>query len=127
MPPEIARRILRVEVAPALERPVRARLDQDHRRLEHEVAAPDPLPVRERPHRDERLPAGELALDDPVERAAVDELVHALRHHAGGVRLLVGAPEPPVMRAVLLDPLLEIGDRIAADAKLEEVEGHGPR
>jgi hypothetical protein len=40
------------------------------------------------------------------------------------VGLLVGPPEPPVMQLVLLDPSLEVADRVAADAELEEVEAH---
>src|SRR5215203_7305717 len=121
---EVARGVLGVEVAPALERPARPRLDGDHHRLYDEAAAPDAVAVGERPDRGEPLPAGDLALDHPVEGAAVDDRVEALRHHAGGVGLLVGTAEAPVVGAVLLDPILEVADRIAADAELQEVEGH---
>src|SRR5215217_2593075 len=119
---EVARGVLGVEVAPALERPARPRLDRDHHRLDDQAAAPDAVAVGERPDRGEPLPAGDLALDHPVERAAVDDRVEALRHHAGGMGLLVGPAEAPVMGAVLLDPILEVADRIAADAELQQME-----
>src|SRR5215207_7789670 len=121
---KVARGVLLVQIAPALERPAGPRLDRDDNRLEHEMAAPDAVAVGERADGEEPLPAGDLALDDPVERAAVDDRLHPPRHHAGGVGLLVGAAEAAEMRPVLLDPLLEIADRIAPDAELDEVEGH---
>src|SRR5215208_3736108 len=124
---EVARGVLGVEVAPALERPARPRLDRDHHRLDDEASAPDAVAVGERPDRGEPLPAGNLALDHPVERAAVDDRVEALRHHAGGVGLLVGTAEPSVMGAVLLNPILEVADRIAADAELQQMEGPSRR
>jgi hypothetical protein len=36
--------------------------------------------------------------------------------------LLVVAAEAPEMRPVFLDPILKIGDRVAADAELDQVK-----
>src|SRR5262249_15277888 len=85
---EIARRVLRLEIAPALERPERSRLDQHELGLEHQVAAADPLLVDERAYVQEPLSAQDLAANDPIERAAVGELLGALGHHPGAVHVL---------------------------------------
>ena len=110
------------EIAPALERAPRPRLDRRHLRLQHDPAAPDTLLVDERAHRQHPLAAHHLPADHPVERAAADDLVGALGHHARGVDVLglLAARAP----ALLLDPVLEVLDRVAADAELDEMQCH---
>ena len=71
------------------------------------------------------LAAEDLALDHPIERAAVDELVGALRHHPGGVDVLGLLAGLFLLLQPLLDPVLEVLDRVAADAELEEMQWHG--
>src|SRR5262245_13065335 len=121
---EVARGVFDREIAPALERPIRPRLDQDELRLEHQMAAADPFLVDERPHIDEPLPAHDLAADHPVERAAVAQLVGALGHHARPVHVLEREPALPALLELLADPILEVSDRVTADAKLDEMKGH---
>src|SRR5262245_22675063 len=89
------------------------------------MAAADPFLVDERPHIDEPLPAHDLAADHPVERAAVAQLLGALGHHARPVHVLEREPALPALLEVLADPVLEIFDGITADAKLDEMKGHG--
>ena len=56
------------------------------------------------------------------ERAAVDELVGTLGHHAGAMQVLsllaAGAP------ALLADPILQVLDRVTANAELDEMQCH---
>ena len=67
------------------------------------------------------------ALDHPVERTAVEELVDPLRHHAGDVEVLGASSRLPLLAQAPFDPFDEIVDRIAADAELDEVDGHESR
>src|SRR5262245_58780507 len=121
---EIARSILVREVAPALECAPRPRLDQDELRLQHQIAAADPALVDERAHVEEPLPAHYLAADHPVERAALAQLVGALGHHARAMQMLARQLTLPALRELLANPVLEVLDRVAADAELDEVKGH---
>src|SRR5262249_49859576 len=122
---EVAWGVFGREIAPALERPPRPRLDQDELRLEHQMAAADPLLVDEWPHIDEPLPAHDFAADHPVERAAVAQFIGALGHHARPVHVLGREPALPALLELLADPILEFFDRVTADAKLDEMQGHG--
>src|SRR5215472_3057946 len=122
---EVAWSIVLREIAPALERPIRPRLDQDELGLEHQMAAADALLVDEWAHIEEPLPAHDLAADHPIERAAVAQLLGALGHHARPVHVLAREPTLPALLELLADPVLEIFDRVAADAKLDEMKGHG--
>src|SRR5262249_51272282 len=70
-------------------------------------------------------PAHDLAADHPVERAAVAQLVGALGHHACPVHVLGREPALPALLELLADPILEILDRVTADAELDEMKGHG--
>src|SRR5687767_8687844 len=92
-PVEIARRALVLEIAPALKRAIRPRLHQHHLWLKREMAAADTFLVDKGPDVDEPLPAHDLATDDPIKRAAVAQLLGALRHHARGVDVLVCEPD----------------------------------
>src|SRR5262249_31913664 len=84
----------------------------------------DAFLVDERTHVEQALPAGNLAADHPVERAAVDQLIGALGHHAGAMHVLAGKAALLAVLEPLADPLLEVLDRVATDAKLDEIEGH---
>ena len=74
---------------------------------------------------EDALAAEDLAPDHPVERAAVEEFVGALRHHAGGVDVLGLLAALFLLLQPLLDPVLEVLDRVAADAELDEMQWHG--
>src|SRR3954452_3632305 len=108
---EVARRVLRLQVAPALEGAPEPRLDQHQFRLEHELAAADPLPVDKRTYAPQSLPAQDLAPDHPIERTAVGELVGALRHHAGTVHMLARLTALAAFLQPLPDPVLKVLDR----------------
>jgi hypothetical protein len=83
-----------------------------------------PSPSRKGPDVEQTLADLHLAADDPIERAAVQQFGGALRNHPRRVpllRLLAGAahlghPDP--------DPALQVLDRVAADAELQEVQFH---
>src|SRR5262245_22961030 len=119
---EIGRRVLGFEIAPPLKPPPWPRLDCHALGSEHQVTLADAAFVDIGAHRNELLPASHLATDHPVERAAVDELVGALGNHAGAMQVLgllaAGAP------ALLADPILQILDRVTADAELDEMQCH---
>src|SRR5580700_8835075 len=70
---EIARGVLGIEIAPALERPVGPRLDQHRLAIERDVATADALRIDEGRHGQDALAAHDLAADNPVERAAVEK------------------------------------------------------
>jgi hypothetical protein len=122
---EVARRVLGRKITPALERAPRARLDQHELRLQHEMAAADPLLIDERPHVADALAAHDLTADHPVERAPVAQLVGALGRHARPVHVLARKAASPARLELLADPVLEVLDGVATDAKLDEMEGHG--
>src|SRR2546430_17275787 len=88
------------------------------------MAAADALLVDEWAHIEQPLPAHDLAADHPIERAAVAQLLGALGHHARPVHVLGREPAFPALLEFLADPVLEVSDRIAADAKLDEMKGH---
>ena len=121
---EIARTILDLQIAPPLKRAARARLDQNRLRLEHQVAAPNPIPVRERAHIDDALPAHDLTADHPIKRSAVAQLGGAFGDHAGPVHVLAREAAFTALLELLLDPILEVADRITADTKLDEMKRH---
>src|SRR6185503_7285252 len=120
---EIARGILALEIAPALEGGTRARLDQHQFAVEHQLAALDAVFAGGRAQGQNALAAGDLSADHPIKRAA-GEVLGALGLHAGGVDVLGLLPAPLFLAQLLLDPVFQVGDRVAADAKLDEVEGH---
>src|ERR1700685_3015421 len=123
---EIARGVFHVEVAPALKGTERTRRHQHDLRIEYHAAAPDAVLVAKRPDGADTLTAHDLAADHPVERAAVGQLVGALRHHAGAVDMLGLFAALALVLELLLDPVLEIADRVGANAKLDEIESHSP-
>ena len=80
-------------------------------------------PHRRRAGCQDAFPAKNLAADDPKQRAAIDDLFRALRHHPGGVIALALARSQLTFGFQLLrDPVLQILDGIAADAKLDQVQ-----
>jgi hypothetical protein len=121
---EIARRILRLQIPPALKGAPRLPFGRHRFRIEHKPAAPDAVLVAERPHVEQFLPHLHVAADDPVERAAAQNFLHPLRDHARGVKMLRLSAGAAGGAQALLDPVLEILDGIAADAEFQDVEGH---
>src|SRR5205823_5140048 len=85
---EVARRILMLKIAPALEGAEWPRLHQHQLAVHHEATAPDAILIREWPDREQPLAAQDFAADHPIERATADEFVGALRHHPRGVDVL---------------------------------------
>ena len=122
---EIARRVGRLQVPPALKRAIWAWRHQNHFGIEHKSAAPDTVLVAERPHGANGLPAHDLAANDPVERTAVGQFLGALGHHAGAVDVFGYFAAFALVFELLPDPALEITDGIAADAEFDEMQGHG--
>src|SRR5580704_9541458 len=121
---EVARGVLHVEVAPTLKSTERARRYQHDFGIEHDAAAADAVLVAKRPDVADALAAHDLAADHPIERAAVSELVCTLGHHAGAVDVLGLFAAFALVLELLLDPVLEVLDRVGADAELDEIESH---
>ena len=121
---EVARTVLGLEIAPALERPPRPRLDQGELRLQHQVAATDSLLVDEGADIDEPLPAHDLTADHPIKRAAVEQLVGTLGNHARPVQVLARQAALLAVLEPRADPGLELPDGVTADAKLDEMKCH---
>src|SRR5262245_57916684 len=121
---EVAGSVLGCEIAPALERAPRARLDQDKLWLQHQVAAADPFLVDEWAHVDNALAAHDLTADHPIERAAVAQFVGALGHHTRPVHVLAREAAFPALLELLANPILEVLDGVATNAKLDEMKGH---
>src|ERR1043166_8586013 len=121
---EVLGRVLDGEIAPALERAVQPRLREHQLAVEHQAAAADAVLVDERQHGDDALAAQDLAADHPIERAARAQLVGALRHHARGVDVLGWLPALLLLGELLADPVAQVFDRVAADAELDEMQGH---
>src|SRR6185437_1163922 len=109
---------------PALERRARARLDQLHFAVEHDLAAANAVLAGHRTDIEDLLAAGDLTLDHPEQRAAVGELLGALGQHARRVDALRLLAAPLPLLQLQLDPVLEVGDGVAADAELDEMERH---
>src|SRR3954471_2706172 len=124
-PVEVTRDVIVPEIAPALKRAPGSRLDKNELRLQHQMAAADAALVHERPHIEEPLPTHHLAADHPIERAAVAQLVGAFGHHPRLVHVLARKPALLAIPEFLANPVLELFDRVTADAKLDEVKGHG--
>src|SRR5258706_8515571 len=81
---DIGWRVLGRQIAPALERPVTpARNENELGFIDDRASRPSFF--LHRLESDELLPRHDLALDDPIDRAAVEQLVRALRRHARDV------------------------------------------
>ena len=87
-PVEIGRRVLVLEIAPALERAIGPRPHRHAFRIEHQPAAADAVLVDERANIEDALAAKDFAADHPIDRAAAEDFLGALGHHAGGVEAL---------------------------------------
>src|SRR5262249_16347160 len=89
-----------------------------------QAATADAFLVAVGPDVAQRLTAHDLPADHPIERTAVEQLIGALGHHArdmnvlGLLALLFLVGEP------LLDPVLEILDRVRTDAQFDEMQRH---
>src|ERR1044072_7826252 len=118
------RRLLGEEITPALKSAARARLDQLHLAVEDDAATADAVLVGERLDAEDALAAEPLAPDPPEQRAAVEQLIHPFRDHAGAVEAFSRLAGLLLLRGLLLDPVLEVLDGIAADAELDEMQGH---
>src|SRR5260221_6399961 len=117
----IRRRIVRIEVAPTLERSLRLRFGRHQRMIHCDDAAPVALLVGLDGESDNALAHADEAFDHPVERAAVKDLAGAFGHvaRADAARPFAFAQTP---LATQLDEVVEILD---ADRHLDEVKGHG--
>src|ERR1041385_6320572 len=122
---EVRRSLVGDQIAPALKGPVRAWLHQLDLAVEHDAAAADAVLVPERLDAEDALAAEYLAPDHPEQRAAIQQLIHALRDHAGAVEALPRLAGFLFLGQLLLDPVLEVLNGIAADAQLDEMQGHG--
>src|ERR1700751_1368871 len=124
---EIRGRLFRVKVAPPLESAHRAGLRQYQPGRQNELASADPVGVGKGPHVAQPLPAHYLTADDPIERSSVEEFIRPFGRHAGGMHMLARLAAALLLRELRPDPGVELFDRITADAKLDEMQGHrGP-
>src|SRR5882724_6349241 len=121
---KIGWRICGRKIAPALERSLASRLHRYQFRGEPDRAEAAAFLVVARLQRHNRLTHADLALDHPIERSTGDNLVAPLRHHPGEVmepRRLALAPH---LRQPAALPLPKIGDAVAADAELDQMQRH---
>ena len=115
---QVGGRIGRLEIAPALERPVRARRHAHQLRPQVQARETAALPINLRRDVDDRLTHLDQPLDHPVERAAIDHLVAALGHHAGVVAQALAAFQ--TARLVVL----ELFDGFDPDTELAQMQRH---
>ena len=105
-------------------RPHRTWRHRNHLRLHHQAAPPDAVPVAKRFDCDQLFARSDFATDDPIERAAGEHLLDALGRHPGDMdmmgrlALLFGSLHP------FGNPLLQVLDGIATDAKLDQMKRH---
>ena len=78
------------------------------------MATSDTLGIGEGADIDQPLAGAELALDHPVERAAGDDLLDPLGHHAGAVRVFLRLASFFLGGHPLLDPFFMVADRLRA-------------
>ena len=83
------------------------------------MATADALVVGERADFKQPLSALNIALDHPIERAAVDQLFAARRHHARGVEMFLRLASAATFLKAEGDPLFEVFDAVAADAEFQ--------
>src|SRR5262245_26019525 len=88
------------------------------------MATAHSLPVHEWTNVEDALAAHDLAADHPVEGASVAQLVRTFGHHARAVHVLARESALSALLKLLPDPILEILDGVAADAKLDEMQSH---
>src|SRR6185312_14186477 len=120
---DVGRGVGRVEIAPALERALRHELGLHQRGLIDDAAMGHAL-ADALLEVEDAVADADIALDHPVERAAVEHLVAPLGRHARPVdehRLLAALA---LLGELLLLPLAQVLDAVAADAELDDVEGH---
>src|SRR5579875_2656249 len=113
-----------IEIAPALKGPPGHEPGLDQLAVELDRASRLALAVGDRLEADDALAHPHIALDHPVERAAVEDVLDPLRHHAGDVP----QPRRPARLAqggeALLLPFRELLDSVDADAELDDVNSH---
>src|SRR5258708_26115543 len=88
------------------------------------MTAADPLLVDEGAHIADPLAAHDLTPDYPVERAAPAQFARALRHHACAVHVLARESPFPALPHLLTNPVFEVFDGVAADAKFDQMKCH---
>jgi hypothetical protein len=88
------------------------------------MATADSFLVHKWANIEDALATHDLTADHPIERAAVAQFVRALGHHARAVHVLARESAFPALLKLLPDPVLEILDGVASDAKLDEMKSH---
>src|SRR5512146_836829 len=114
---EVGRRVLGIEVTPALEGAARGG-DDAHDVLVERDLAPGVHALAHGADVEHALTAEDHALEDAVHRAAVD-------HLGGTLGSLAGAQDPRLPRLMRATPREEVLDRVGSDAELDHVQGHG--
>src|SRR5258708_8465356 len=88
------------------------------------MRAPHPLLVDEGAHIEDPLAAHERTPDHAVERAAPAQFARALGHHACAVHVLDRESPFPALPHLLTNPVFEVFDGVAADAKFDQMKCH---
>src|SRR5436190_5054433 len=107
---EVGRGGIRLEVAPALERPHRPWRHREHLGLHHNAAATDTVLVAKLLERNDLFPRGDLASDHPIKRAAGEDFILALGRHPRDVDMPLGQALFLGRRHSFGNPLLEFPD-----------------
>ena len=121
---EVAGTILLFKIEPSLKGAPRSRLHQREPRPQHQIATRYSRSIDEWTHVEQQLSAGDFTADHPIQRSPVTELLRAPWHHARAVNVFARKPPFAALREFLSDPVLKLIGRIAADAELDEVQGH---
>src|SRR5256885_16434371 len=108
------------QIAPALESPIGARLDQLDLPVQHNAAAADPVLVPERLDAQNAFATKQLAPNHPEKRPAVEQLIDPFRDHAGAMEALSRLAGSVFFGKLVLGPVLQVIGRIATDAQLDE-------
>ena len=122
----VRRRVGRFEIAPALEGAAGLRPRGDELGVEHDAATARAVVPRLLAEIEHALPHQHEALDHPVERAAVEDFVAPPRGLEGAMAMLGLLPRPGEPLEVVGLPLGEFPRRFDADAKLDQMQRHGP-
>src|SRR3954464_12768842 len=121
---EIKRCVVARKVAPALEGPIRAWLHELDLAIENDAAAADAVLVGERLDAQNALAAEHPASDHPKERAPLEQPLPPLRNHAGPMKAFPRLARFLFPGELLLDPVLQVLNGVATDAKFDEMQGH---
>src|SRR5262245_33898340 len=122
----VRRRVGRFEIAPALEGAAGLRPRRDELGVEHNATAAPAVVLHLLAEIEHALSHQHEALDHPIERSAVEDFIAPPRGLKGAMAMLGLLPRPGEALEMVGLPLGEFPRRLNADAKLDQMQRHGP-